>query len=298
MVLQKLEEAGIDVEQYSRGPAGKHIFVTRVMWPVSSGVIKYWPGDAELNVFTNKRHHQAVMHVDEDYRELNFSFTHDRSFSRENYDSVDQSALAGRNCKLQLPNTTEYEILDESKNKRWNRNAQQPYKREFRGYRYSYKAVAKVPASEQTFLMGIDETAHFIAELPERVSSVLDAHDILRPDEATKDGTLRQGEWFFVPLSKRMSNDVWAEYERYMTRNPWNTSRTHFNEGVYSLNEDEELGSSHMAQTLFEYGDDVYAFGLIWDSRGGHHKSLALRDWHKVVRNREVVSVTSTRYYD
>jgi|ERR1700730_8908915 len=50
------------------------------------------------------------------------------------------------------------------------------------------------------YLLGHDERHWFVAALPgNRVKDVRTAMEALRPAEATAPGTIRQGEWYFVP---------------------------------------------------------------------------------------------------
>jgi len=48
-------------------------------------------------------------------------------------------------------------------------------------------------------LSGQDEGSYFIVELPSKVDTIDQAMDVLIPKEARVPGTIRQGEWFFVP---------------------------------------------------------------------------------------------------
>jgi hypothetical protein len=75
------------------------------------------------------------------------------------------------------------------------------------------------------FLCGMDEQHLFIALLPDPVSTVRAAHEALRDPRVTAaergapQATIRQGEWFFVPLSPSEARDVEAEVDRAVVPN-------------------------------------------------------------------------------
>lgn len=62
------------------------------------------------------------------------------------------------------------------------------------GFCLFYDEVKKI-----CLLSGQDEGSYFILELPSKVNTIKQAMDVLIPKEARVPGTLRQGEWFFVP---------------------------------------------------------------------------------------------------
>lgn len=147
-----------------------------------------------------------------------------------------------------------------------------------------------LPAQRNNLLMGIDETSHFVCLLPEKANSVEEAHEILRSDEARVKGTLRQGEFFFVPLTE--GEKKWVEEAQYKNPLPYRQL---------------EVGSSHRAAlTLLRRGQTVERFviGLVTDQRWGRHEHLVLPEWRKVVRNTEIrtgrrtSTRRRTRYYD
>jgi len=62
----------------------------------------------------------------------------------------------------------------------------------------------RTDARKRHFLCGCDERQLFICQLPRGVSTVREAHEVLRAPEADRaDKFVRQGEWFFVePVAK------------------------------------------------------------------------------------------------
>jgi len=62
--------------------------------------------------------------------------------------------------------------------------------------------VRVTPDWQRMYLMGMDSTHLFIAELSRRVATVEKAHDALKPAIANRSkATKRQGEWFFIPAT-------------------------------------------------------------------------------------------------
>src|SRR5262249_4394851 len=59
--------------------------------------------------------------------------------------------------------------------------------------------------NKRHLLAGRDERQLFMCRLPEAVTSVAEAHRVLRPREveASQESVLRQGEWFFLALPQR-----------------------------------------------------------------------------------------------
>jgi hypothetical protein len=132
--------------------------------------------------------------------------------------------------------------------------------------------------SMRRFLCGNDERHLFVAQF-DGGTSVRDAHRQLKPREvreAERSGAgriLRQGEWFFAPLSaleKRLFDLDLAETPYIVRR--W-----------------ESLGGNgrpHMADFVVRLeGRRVYARGAI---RHPDHKTLVLGEWRRVYRNAEV----------
>lgn len=140
-----------------------------------------------------------------------------------------------------------------------------------------------VSGRKRRFLFGYDERRIFISSLAEEdVKTVKEAFESLKPVDV-KDAEFqgkkvkRQGEWFFIPISKFIScgNDCIMEKE------PLN-----------------RLGNPHVADVLvsrkLEFprysGDRIirgefYAKGSI---RHGDHSTLHLKGWHLVARANEV----------
>jgi len=140
----------------------------------------------------------------------------------------------------------------------------------------AYQVCQHAPETTTAFLVGIDESSHFISQLPELATSVEEAHEILKP-EGLGDNYLRQGEWFFVPVTDPL---VVEDLDDRLRRSLDRRRSAAFGE--------MERDSSHQGIAVPAYGGR-YAIGPIIDTRKGHHKLLMLDGWHKVMRNTEVV---------
>ncbi len=130
--------------------------------------------------------------------------------------------------------------------------------------------TAEVGASEMILLLGWDERAMFVAALPKAVKTVKNAHEILRPKGVPKDA-LRQGEFFFVPVSQKISDAL----DKKFCQSNWT--------------ECSQLGASenHMAAMHLDYDRKEYAAGMIWDKEK-RHDPIWLDGWFEVVHNAEL----------
>lgn len=127
------------------------------------------------------------------------------------------------------------------------------------------------------YLCGMDERHLFIAQVAGG-TTVRDAHRELKPsavrevDRSRPGRTLRQGEWFFVPLPAAEAAVLAA----------------HLREMPYALRRKESLGGNgrpHVADEVVRVADRVYARGAV---RHPDHKTLLLEGWFRVHRNAEV----------
>ncbi|MFO0756709.1 MAG: hypothetical protein U0359_09470 [Byssovorax sp.] len=149
-------------------------------------------------------------------------------------------------------------------------------------------------ARERRFLCGMDEQHLFIALLPDAVESVSDAHACLRDrrvDEAeARSGqpAIRQGEWFFVPISGDEDHLV-----KHLARKV-HRARRHV--GIAEAAGIRRVGRPHIAEEVlvvpgraFELADEaprVYVRGAV---QHPDHQTLVLLDWHLTFPNRESI---------
>lgn len=267
-IVEILKEADINAEKYQRGPLGKRIFTMAVTTRNSNkerqpkGIIRFWPGDATIEVTTDRRFRQAVLEVVEDKRtiERNMEWRWARTFGKV-FSLKRARLIAAFQQQISLPSTTGYKVI----------NLEDRAGGGFKG-----TVIATVPGTHQSYLVGFDESFHFISQLPKvGIKSVEEAHEVLKP-KAIKKNFLRQGEWFFVPVSNTLNETL---HKMIVKR-----------DGTPRLRGSVlEPTSTHEVSTMINYKDHRYAIGYVVDNRIGHHKPLWLPTWHRVLRNREIV---------
>lgn len=280
-IVKELQKPIPKATAYSRGPIRDEIMTMSVN---NGELLRLWSGTAEFEVFPDKSRRQAVVQVHEDAR----TFSEILRVSRRN------RSWSNRNLtRLQIPNDKIHRnvLLDVTPQVRgWvapGIHPQSPLhssrlQKNFDTSDWKIPAgdyhegscvmelIHDVPETDTAFLVGMDETAHFVAQLPEKVQSVDEAHDVLKPALAKGvNDVKRQGEWFFVPVTNP------SILKELTAREP-------------SLRMERlETFSSHSA-TMVNYQHRKYALGLVVDRREGHHKTLLLPTWHRVIRNLEV----------
>ena len=142
----------------------------------------------------------------------------------------------------------------------------------------------RTDARKRHFLCGCDERQLFICQLPRGVTTVREAHEVLRaPEAARRDKVVRQGEWFFVePTAKDL--EALAAALRGL--------RTVIRRGVPI----GRGGNPHVADELAVVPASVgrkpaarivFARGRV---RHVDHDTVYLPSWSKVVRNTEPVA--------
>ena len=131
----------------------------------------------------------------------------------------------------------------------------------------------------RNYLMGMDESHLFIAELPNNlgpINKVRAAHNALKPNQILENGKQlnrikRQGEWFFIPASSE-ENELIEENSNLI-------------EKKIPLGTDKRYSNSHVADESVKIEDNLYVKGKISHFE---HKTLKLNGWFKVMRNNEV----------
>lgn len=283
-VVSQLRKAGVDASPYSRGPAGKRPFMMSVE-PKGKGVIKLWEGEAKIEVVGDKEQRQAVLNV----KELPHTVKKRVSRTRVYFDSLDLEGKgkdAAPKMKdvhnslqthfgVNMPFGTVYTCSDVKVERHtYKDEATKKIMTSANYWNISGLVTARTSVRRpMSFLVGRDEKYAFIALLPEKAASVAEAHEILRPDDVPV-GSTRQGEWFFVPVSKTLAEKL----DRIARTQP----NKIYTDGL-------ESDSTHTAKQLLVYEKKKYAIGYIHDDRVTHHKGLYLEGWHRVVRNREKV---------
>ena len=152
--------------------------------------------------------------------------------------------------------------------------------------RYFVWIEHRTDARKRHFLCGRDERQLFICQLPRAVTTVRDAHTVLRAPEAmrSKGKVARQGEWFFVePTAKELDALASALCGiRTIVRRSWPIGRG---------------GNPHVADQLVVVpaavvGKKLVARAVFARGRVRHvdHDTVYLSSWAKVVRNTEPVA--------
>lgn len=292
-VASKLSGAGMTGKNYRRNPVSGSGFI--INSTTKGDHVRVWrTKDADIDIKTDKDHTQAVLAVDEKARILERK--------------QEQSIYIGRH---ELREGNEKEILKKIKERARRHNPlfgvggrrsttvttpkadmdkliAKAIKDQTFGKKVKMTHKLKSPAQAMSILTGIDETAHFICMLPKRAESVEHAHDILRPSRVAK-GTKRQGEFFFRPASKTISNKIEKALPGKMEnkRNSWMVRR---NVSAITLPSARflERSSSHFAICALTYDEKLYVTGQVMDLRSTRHDPLVLEGWHEVVRNTEI----------
>jgi hypothetical protein len=144
---------------------------------------------------------------------------------------------------------------------------------------------------ERHFLCGMDEQHLFIAMLPRPASSVLAAHDALRPEIVARaeqnapEPTLRQGEWFFIAPP--------AEEARLVATLAKRTFRIQRRVGIADAAGIRRLGRPHVVDELVlirgvpdptDRSERIYVRGCVTHP---DHRTLILPTWRQTVPNLE-----------
>ena len=143
------------------------------------------------------------------------------------------------------------------------------------------------------YLCGMDESHLFIAEFRDG-SSVEEAHDSLMPREVQKaqrrpaGRPLRQGEWFFVPLSEQELRRLEQSLRRRGSRVDW---KRPLGTGGHPHVADVVARVPRDRNGRWQGGPRVEGFELYARGRVVHpdHRTLHLYGWHRVFRNEEIV---------
>lgn len=271
-LASKLSTYGMNVSEYSRSPAGgKMVFI--ISPSVSGDQIRLWAGErSKINVVGDKDWRQAVLQVDEEKRTIVREFKYS---ARSDWEAKARAERELENLFV-VPGRarTSSKIIGTTKQLKTTEYLQ-----------YHVEAKLTIPRSSVNLLVGMDETAHFVAALPKRVDSVKEAHEILKPEDLPENNVVRQGEWFFEPVD----NETYEKLEMLVELNP-----NLLGEKVMERN------STHKAKQGIYIKNDLYVIGYIIDTRKDRHDPIYLGDWHRVVRNKEISMprTTRTRYWD
>jgi hypothetical protein len=155
--------------------------------------------------------------------------------------------------------------------------------------RHDWRLEMWTPAVDRRYLCGKDDLHLFIAQV-EQGDTVPEAHESLMPDEvrraeAPSPGRVhRQGEWFLLPPSGEELEHLLAQLKDRpralkLAAPIGNGGTPHVADSVATV--DRRTRTQHREYRLRE----VYARGAVVHPE---HRPLWLKDWRKVVRNREM----------
>lgn len=156
---------------------------------------------------------------------------------------------------------------------------------------------------EMSFLVGMDETSHFISVLPKKAKTVEEAHKLLKPkDLPNVEGIKRQGEFFFVPTTNEIVETFLKQTGKGIRRSvPLEEDSNHIAQYAVPVQIRRISWYTIVPSQNARYQKGVhFVKGLIYDKRGYRHAPLELGDmWHIVMRNEEVkVPRVVARRYD
>jgi len=273
-VVKSLKKYGLRVEPYKRPPIGDDVFAMTIAPRHREGVVLMNHGNARIRVHGSKKLRQATISVHEGGRKVTRQckafFSTSIPLTKPSPDTMER--LLKREFRVVMPSNSEWTVTDVKSEVVINRPG-------YKKWRITGNVTAEVKEpTTNHFLIGMDETRHFISPISRHAKSVRGAHRLLRT-KGVPFGALRQGEWFFVPCdpetSRRLDTIATKQSGRIQIRQlDWTT---------------------HVAKSAIEaYADDagleagwIYARGYVTDRRTGHHRSLFLEKWHKVVKNKE-----------
>lgn len=303
-LAQKLQDKyNVPVEAYKRSPvAGAGFIVTR---PTNNRIKIYCADHVEIRTRGSKRKRQCVISATEPKRTLRKTTTKSHQYRMEagvaksfNGPLNTMRGIRTSMCPIQVPNSRVTWRVDEkaAENRfsnwfdtrldrftQWmsdheGREHLAPDHIQWPHFNFEVNWTISCKASTNHLLMGYDESATFVCMLPEAPNDLEHAYEILRPEGISADA-MRQGEWFFVPVDE----EEMAAIKKAMT------------EGGKVIQELElERGSTHTAGSGIKVGRQVYATGVVFDTRRSRHEPQFLDGWYKAVRNTEINVVNPT----
>jgi hypothetical protein len=286
-VVKALGRFGIQTAAYKRAPVGQDVFAISIQPRSPEGVVTINHGNAEVEVFGSKRLKQAAISVFEKRRKVTREVSEEYAWNpgaTQPTVELQQRILRGK-FPVIMPRDTKWTFKDMTCEKK-SRKLQPGYSggpsRTHTFWLFKGTVTATVGRSTRNnFLVGMDETHHFISPLPKKATSVKQAHKDLRPE--VKRGSKRQGEWFFEPVSERKLITILNDHA---------DSKLFRRQGRFRLGNTTHIAMTHINLVHRRKGDKrkakhLYVRGDIIDGRRGHHAVLFLDRWHRVVRNKE-----------
>lgn len=163
------------------------------------------------------------------------------------------------------------------------------------------------PSAKRHMLLGVDERQLFIAQLPRGVSTISEAHKSLKTTSVTlaegkiSGRTVRQGEWFLL-------NATEEELDAIKKAIKSNTAVILRKVAIGADSRGRVAGKPHTADELvklpalkLEHGftvnqrEDIFIRGKV---RHKDHKTVAFKQWRKVIRNAELAPTSGINWID
>jgi len=146
--------------------------------------------------------------------------------------------------------------------------------------------------NKRHLLAGRDERQLFMCRLPRACTTVAEAHRALRAPEATEARgvmarTIRQGEWFFIPIEKEVEDTIDRDVARGKL---WVYRRASIGSFIPRAGKPHRADELVVAPVAASRVMHVYVRGRV---RHVDHKTVRLPFWVRVVRNREVAEQAS-----
>lgn len=302
-LVSELKKYGIRAANYKRPPTGGDVFALTILPKHKEGVVTVNQGQARVQVYGNKKMRQAAVTVNEPPRVV----TKKMSVVIHSKEKPKKHHVLGRmkdSFPVIMPSGTRWSLTNLTLKLRPFTDADRNENKSRGFYGLSERPPKWDAAGEVTatvgkltvhhFLIGIDETRNFIAPLSRKATSVMMAHRMLKPVKEMRRSALRQGEWFFIPATRDMVRTLEkiATDQSRRLKTIRLGSTTHTAQTAVSIPGAKLRGKKRlkgMRRGIRRSPATIYARGYITDSRKGHHRSLFLPKWTKVVRNKEAV---------
>ena len=296
---QLTNRAGIPSQGYKKSPVVHSGFIASIYHN------KLWiwlTAKTKIRITPSKKHGQAVVIVKEGKRNISTVWIARLQIITaygDSFTTISKRILSGiidTHVPIGIPGTDlEYKhVLSKTGHKEVKRFVN-GHLSGHRSLSVSIKSTISVPPTQTNLLVGTDEHKLFICALPEEPKNVEHAHEILRPEGVPED-SLRQGEWFFVPITDEEARMFFKKPGPAEAEIARVYGIPHVNRSATRL----EAGSSHYVNIQLTRDEQSFVIGRVYDERPDRHSELFLGGLHKAIRNREIVfnQPERTKYWD
>lgn len=270
-IVDKLAKVGLKAEIAKRpllgGDRNRQIFQMNIANDRQER-FQIWPGEGTTATVldTNDEHKQAVIQVFEPEREI-------------------QEPISSGTIRQLKKRFGENWIEEIAKERHLN-----PKDIKYDQKSETAMVTSKTSGLKEKYLCGMDERHLFIAKIPNNVTTVVQAHGSLKSDGADllskrktkskfKTKVVRQGEWFFLPVSIESIREM----------------ETMIKKNQIVIQKKVAIGSGgkpHVADELVRNGTFTFIRGKI---RHSDHKTVEFMTWMRVERNKELHDSSTRR---